>query len=265
VLAVLDALKLNKPVLVGHSIAGEELSSVGTRHPKTVAGLIYLEAVYSFSYYDCSRGDLNIDLQDLQRDLEQLQPGKEPPDRKPLLEHLLQASMPEFERDLQGVQNDLQTERVPLPSPPEPTAADRTSYQTFISWQKRAQGFSMPEGELRQIYVTTPQGHVGDLRTKATIGQAIVAGEQKYTDITVPVLAVFALPHALSPMANNEVAARVDAEARDMATTGARLKAFESRVPSARVVTLPHADHYVFISNELDVLREIHAFIASLH
>src|ERR1022692_1682987 len=30
VLAVLDSLKLNKPVLAGHSIAGEELSSVGS-------------------------------------------------------------------------------------------------------------------------------------------------------------------------------------------------------------------------------------------
>jgi non-heme chloroperoxidase len=43
-LAVLDALKINRPVLVGHSIAGEELSSVGSRHPEKVAGLIYLDA-----------------------------------------------------------------------------------------------------------------------------------------------------------------------------------------------------------------------------
>src|SRR6266404_4612022 len=40
VLAILDALKLDRPVLVGHSIAGEELSSVGTRHPERIAGLI---------------------------------------------------------------------------------------------------------------------------------------------------------------------------------------------------------------------------------
>ena len=46
VLAVLEALKLDRPVLVGHSIAGEELSSVGTRHPERVAGLIYLDAGY---------------------------------------------------------------------------------------------------------------------------------------------------------------------------------------------------------------------------
>src|SRR5215470_1930630 len=39
VLAVINALKLNRPVLVGHSVAGEELSSVGSRHPERVAGL----------------------------------------------------------------------------------------------------------------------------------------------------------------------------------------------------------------------------------
>jgi non-heme chloroperoxidase len=34
VIAVLDQLKLDRPVLVGHSIAGEELSSIGSRYPE---------------------------------------------------------------------------------------------------------------------------------------------------------------------------------------------------------------------------------------
>src|ERR1700722_3760100 len=34
VLAVIDALKMTRPVLAGHSIAGEELSSIGSRHPE---------------------------------------------------------------------------------------------------------------------------------------------------------------------------------------------------------------------------------------
>jgi non-heme chloroperoxidase len=45
VLAVLDALKLERPVLVGHSIAGEELSSLAARYPRRAAGLVYLDAV----------------------------------------------------------------------------------------------------------------------------------------------------------------------------------------------------------------------------
>ena len=50
VLAVMEALKLNRPVLVGHSIAGEELSSVGSRYPDRVAGLVYLDAAYSYAF-----------------------------------------------------------------------------------------------------------------------------------------------------------------------------------------------------------------------
>jgi pimeloyl-ACP methyl ester carboxylesterase len=55
VLAGIDSFKLKRPVLVGHSLEGEELSSVGSRHPEKVAGLIYLEAGYA--YCDRSRGD----------------------------------------------------------------------------------------------------------------------------------------------------------------------------------------------------------------
>ncbi len=72
VLAVIDALKLNKPVLAGHSIGGEELSSVGSRHPEKVAGLIYLDAGYSYAFYDKTRGSYYLDLADLQRKLDQL-------------------------------------------------------------------------------------------------------------------------------------------------------------------------------------------------
>ncbi len=57
VLAVIKSLKLHRPVLVGHSVAGEELSSIGSRHPKKVSGLIYLDAAYIYAYYDSSFDD----------------------------------------------------------------------------------------------------------------------------------------------------------------------------------------------------------------
>lgn len=61
VLAVIAALKLARPVLAGHSIAGEELSSIGSRHPEKVAGLIYLDAVSSYSWYDGLSGSFEVD------------------------------------------------------------------------------------------------------------------------------------------------------------------------------------------------------------
>ncbi len=40
--------------------------------------------------------------------------------------------------------------------------------------------------------------------------------------------------------------------------------AVKKGVPAARVVTLAGANHYVFLSNEADVLREVNGFLSQL-
>src|SRR6266849_4348055 len=46
VLHVLDSLKIVAPVLVGHSMAGEELTRLGDEHSDRLAGLVYLDAAF---------------------------------------------------------------------------------------------------------------------------------------------------------------------------------------------------------------------------
>ncbi len=46
VLAVVGFLKVHRPILVGHSFAGEELTLLGAEHPSEIAGLVYLDAAY---------------------------------------------------------------------------------------------------------------------------------------------------------------------------------------------------------------------------
>jgi pimeloyl-ACP methyl ester carboxylesterase len=259
VLAVLDALKIERPVLVGHSIAGEELSSVATRHPERVAGLIYLDAGYGYAYYDPVRGDYSIDSEDLRRKLEQMRAGSADPMQ--LIQGLLQTDLPRFERDLQGMEADIKS--YPSP-PPAPAAADRETFEAWRTWEKRMIGFAVPEGELHQLFESTPDGHVGEPRTGPSIPQAVIAGEQKYANIRLPALAIFAVPHDQGRYLDSNSTARLAAEAGDAAKTEAQAKAFESGVPSARVVRLPHAGHYVFLTNEADVLREMRAFVSSL-
>ena len=220
VIAVIDSLKLNRPVLVGHSIGGEELSSVGSRHPEKVAGLIYLDAAYSYAYYDRSRGDLNVDLVELLKKLQQLQPGNGSEDHKALIHELLETTLPGFERDLREEQKDL--EAIPA---------------AFIAAQPSK---PLPAPAL-----------------------AILAGLQKYTSIPVPILAIYALPHDFVHV-GGDPAVRAALAARDTVATDAQAKAFEKGIPSARVVRLPYADHYVFRSNEAEVLREMNSFIATL-
>lgn len=237
VIAVIDSLKLNGAVLAGHSIAGEELSSIGTRHPEKVSGLIYLEAANEYAFYDRSRGEFLIDSLDLQKKLGQLQPGKAV-DLKQLIRELLDTDLPQFERDLQRVQTILQS--VPPYMSPQPDAADRASFTAYRTWQSRTYGMAVPESELRQNFEATPTGGVGNPRRKSTAADEVLAGEQKYVDIRVPVLAIFA-------------------------NGGPQADFLEKTVRSAHVVRIPHASHYIFLSNESEVLREMRNFLANFH
>lgn len=214
VLTVLDALKLNKPVLAGHSLGGEELSSVGSRHPEKVAGLIYLDAGYSYAFYDKLRGDLVIDLLDLEKKLDQLKPWNGAGNPRKIIEELLATTLPAFER------------------------------------------------ELKEMQKNTPADSPGNQQPLPPVIQAIMAGVQKYTDVRVPALAIFAAPLTAPPPAK-EGAAPTAAEAR-AAAAFAQANAFEKGIPSARVVRLPKANHYVFLSNEADVLREMNTFLSAL-
>jgi non-heme chloroperoxidase len=265
VFAVLDAVKIDKAVLVGHSLGGEELTSVADRHRERVAGLVYLDAGYAYAYYDSvDVGDNlknQIDWNELKRKAE-LVLSENDKDREKHIADLLNADLPAFEKDLQ--QFDESQLNVPLRPPPEARPADYKNFDAYRAYLKRTFGSDTPEAELRQGRQPTSDSHVGPSKFNAPVGRAIRAGLQKYTKINAPVLAIFAGPHAVGPYAQNDPALEkfnaLDAEHMKRVTD-----AFQKGVPSARVVLLPHADHYVFLSNEADVLREMRAFLAGLH
>src|SRR5260370_22368018 len=74
VLAVLDSLKLIRPVLVGHSLGGEELSSLSTRYPTRIAALVSLEAGYPYAFEN-GKGPTMKEFQDARK----LAPRAPPP------------------------------------------------------------------------------------------------------------------------------------------------------------------------------------------
>lgn len=226
VLAVFDALHLDRPILAGHSIAGSELSSIGSRYPQRVAGLVYLDAGYPYAYYSASVGSdfrVTIDVNELQRKLDLLRFGNQPADPHALIQELLDTELPHFTQSVLAWRQSLDAPHVALGAA-QPSPAD--------------------------------QG-------PPPIARDINAGLQRYTRIPVPILAIFAAPHQLPPSVASDLAA---ADAIDEGTTHtqAQADAFEKGVPSAHVVRLPHAAHDVFRSNEADVLREMNAFIGSL-
>jgi non-heme chloroperoxidase len=91
---------------------------------------------------------------------------------------------------------------------------------------------------------------------------ALFSGQESFPTIHAPALVIFAVPHDFGPTDNSP--SRTQMEARDLRITGLQVKAYETQVPNAHLVRIPHASHYVFGSNEGDVLREMNAFIAAL-
>ncbi|HZD50083.1 MAG TPA: alpha/beta hydrolase [Silvibacterium sp.] len=224
VMAVIDALRLRRPVLVGHSIAGAELSSVAIRHPGRVAGLIYLEAAYSYAF-DNGKGTSVMAAQALK-----------------------------------------------APQPPPPSTVDLASFRALGNYYERVNGFQFPEAELREQRQPTPDGAVGNYLNApgGALLMSLMMHPKKYTDIPVPALVIFANPHSLGTWVddNADPSVRAAAEAYSAALgplTEKQEKAVQDGVPTAHVVTLPNAHHYLFLSNEADVLREMRVFLVGLH
>jgi len=222
VLAVIGALKLDRPVLVGHSIAGAELSEVATRHSDRVAGLVYLEAAYPYAFDN----------------------GKGP-------------TMGEF-RNISG------------PQPPAPGASELASFRALQRWDAQTYGFQSPEAEFRQTWEATPDGRPAKPRDfpGSQVFMTIMTGDKRYSDMRVPALVVFAIPHIPDEWTATSKDPAVRGTARSYYSAldilaEKQAKSLEAGWPTARVIRLK-GRHYVFASNESDVLREVRAFVAGL-
>lgn len=223
VVAVIDSLHLRRPALIGHSIAGAELSWVANHYPERVAGVIYLDAGYWYAF-DNGKGAKFTDIQALH-----------------------------------------------APQPPAPGKSDLASFSALVKFEERVNGFRFPEAELRQQRETNPDGTVGAERQfpGESMFTKLLTGSTKYTVIPVPALFIFANPHSLGAWVEHSSDPSVRSAARIYSTgletlTETQENAVKNALPRARVVTIPNANHYVYLSNETDVLGEIHAFIASL-
>ena len=246
VLQVLDSLNLQKPVVVGHSMAGEELTRIGDEHSDRIAGLVYLDA------------------------------ASDPKD--------FPASSPEYIELFNKLPEGRKTD-------PPPSTADRESFAAYRKWQMRSGKAPFPESELRNMFSANADGSVGEYQASTpAIHKAIGDGAEKrdYSRISVPILSFFSwsCSNELSaeyvcikhPHRNADIRVRPDYTPKN-AEERAALKAFNDATLAyvnrwnenllrarggVRLVDLPGADHYVFISNWEDVLNEMHAFLSRL-
>ncbi len=185
VLRVLDVLKLGRPVLVGHSVAGEEMSSIGARYSNRVAALIYLDAAWDNTYV------------------------------------LPQDDKRSADFDKVGI-----------------AAAPKPDPERFDPHDALGAGVEKPD----------------------------------YARIRVPALALYAAPRSWKEMMPespeftdpNQRAAAERVVAYTAQTRKFMEDSFRSGVADSRVIEIPGASHYLFRTNEGDVLRSMRAFLDSL-
>jgi non-heme chloroperoxidase len=226
VLEVLNSLKVQKSLLVGHSCAGQILTMFAPQHSDRLHGLVYLDGA----------GDPTLTPADV---------GAPMPDPTTL----------------------------PRSIKPPP-APDYTSFEALRVAQRRDRGWAFPEAELRQQFVANPDGSVGRSLLSPVIRRAITVDARvkpDYSGIRVPVLALYQRDRPFEEVAADHVI-RNEQERAALRQEYAATRALYTRwqrdlladVPTARIVELPGANLFMFLSNEADVLREIRAFASTM-
>ena len=231
VLAVLDALKLTAPVLAGHSFGGQDLSTLGATYPDRMAGLVYLN----------SADDPTLVWSD-------------------------------YGFDVSSSQHEAIRKDLPAAIRDRPPPDDKT-FQAYRDWQLRTQGVAFPESELRRIFATNADGTMGQYIVPRRTRDAMYAGRRKpdYPRIRVPVLAFFAVRPSLAeqmerykPRDTKERAAMEHVDATHLGIRRRHIRDLQRGVPAARVIEVPEAPYYVFLSHDSHVLRELRAFVVGL-
>jgi pimeloyl-ACP methyl ester carboxylesterase len=161
--------------------------------------------------------------------------------------------------------------KAPIPDPPAMTAADKASPSAVNVYSAAYSGVRLTEAEVRQVYVFDASGRMVRQRTPDSVGDLLIRGLEHpaYAKVQAPSLALYAVfrsPSDITPLyVAGSAALRMAAERffSVMAPWSAeQRKLFAQEVKGARVVELPGANHYIFISNPADVLREMRAFLA---
>ena len=214
--AALDSLNVAKAILVGHSMAGDELTAFAGAHPDRVLGLVYFDAAYDHSVLGPLIGD--------------------------------------------------------YPQQP-PSAADSASPKALQHYLLTTFGMLIPEAQLRAIEVFDATGHLRSDVTPATVDSQMLAGagHPDYSRVHAPALSIDAVVDSAPQLfprwktfndSTRAVARRFTAAIAAWGTGQRAL--FKKGMPSARVVELHGANHYVFYSNRAQVVREMRSFLGGL-
>jgi non-heme chloroperoxidase len=216
--------RIDKPILIGHSAAGGELTTVGRQHSDRLAGLVYLDAI--------------ADLED------------DPPADKEWA--ALAAKMPPGLRPR------------PECAPPDRSSftAYRTSLACRMGFafpeSELRQQFESVGG---RVGPTTAPDWV--MRAMGQ-GQAFRKDYTNITLPVLALLEFPRFPESYRPKDEQERALIEQFIERGRAIYGRWTTKLKRGVPDATIVDVPDSGHYLFITREKEVLEEIKRFVARL-
>ena len=212
VLAIADSLKVDRAILVGHSIAGDEMTRFAATYPTRVSALVYLDAAYDRTQAPTS-----------------------------------------------------------IPAPEQPITDDDTaSIERLEARFARVFGWRLPEGEVRAQVVVGSDGRVLRSTASPEVSAQIVKGVSRplYAKLRGPALSVYASVQVRSTYPDFQ---KFDAENKSRAERQiASLKLwqdnsiaqFRREAQHGRVVTLESGNHYVFLTNESEVVALMLGFLS---
>ncbi len=229
-LAALDALGIDRALLVGHSIAGDELTGIAQQRPGLATGLVYLDAAIDRTH--------------------------------PAMASIADCSPAVAPSPTQVA--DLESGGLIVVDGEEQIA----TFEAAEAIQAAALGGALPRAEALRQVARTSQGYY-ELVDRQRVIQAIAEGSAQtgpdYRGITVPIT-VLAADQA-DPAAAYPTAALADAEVRAALEPCARRIAeamseagfgqVRAAVPEARIEVIPGAPHYVFLKEPALVAERI--------
>lgn len=258
VMAVVKALDIDRPILAGHSIAGEELSAIGTHYQGKIAGLIYLDAAHEYAIYDQARGAYHPDLSHLSAQISRMH--DDPTDKAQMTKLLNDVSVLQrsLGSELAGIAaDDASTTGAP---PSEPTPKELASFPAFRCFVSAQLGGVIPEDEIRQTFATSATGGVGEQKAPAFVYNAILEGEERFRAPDVPILDIVPVPRTLDLPVGSDEAKRQAADALHTRMQEQEIATLQRQQPSAKIVRIPHGHHYVFLSNPAEVVDAMTRF-----
>lgn len=224
IIAALDALAIESPVLVGFSFAGDEMSVIGSRYPERVVGLVYLDAAY----------DRTTEKPEEYRAIE----DSLPPTPRPGPSDVASYEAAKAHMDRIGNRH----------YPPEGELMATLNFSAVF-------GFDNGNSDARILQAIAAGIVEPDYANIDVPALAIYATFESADDLVRPW-------YDMSDSSLRENIQRYY-ELRSKAVAD-QIALFEDNVRNGEVLVLPGAQHAVFLSNEQTVLTALNRFVASL-